>query len=85
MSLDGHEPLSGRRVLIVEDEYFLAHDIERSLQSLGAEVAGPVGYLQDGLAIVGHGAASLAAEARLLAAPVTLEQPAVVRFSCSSG
>ena len=30
---------------------------------------------QDGLAIVGHGAASLAAEARLLATPVTLEQP----------
>ncbi len=30
---------------------------------------------QDGLAIVGHGAASVAAEARLLAAPVTLEQP----------
>jgi histidine ammonia-lyase len=30
---------------------------------------------QDGLAIVGHGAASIAAEARLLAAPVTLEQP----------
>jgi len=30
---------------------------------------------EDGLAIIGHGAASLAAEARLLAAPVTLEQP----------
>ena len=30
---------------------------------------------EDGLAIVGHGAASLAAEARLLAMPVTLEQP----------
>jgi histidine ammonia-lyase len=30
---------------------------------------------EDGLAIVGHGAASLAAEARLLARPVTLEQP----------
>jgi histidine ammonia-lyase len=29
----------------------------------------------DGLAIVGHGAASIAAEARLLAQPVTLEQP----------
>jgi histidine ammonia-lyase len=29
----------------------------------------------DGLAIVGHGAASLAAQIRLLAAPVTLEQP----------
>jgi histidine ammonia-lyase len=33
------------------------------------------GSAEDGLAIVGHGAASLAAEARLLAAPVTLEQP----------
>jgi histidine ammonia-lyase len=30
---------------------------------------------EDGLAIIGHGAASIAAEARLLAAPVTLEQP----------
>jgi histidine ammonia-lyase len=30
---------------------------------------------EDGLAIVGHGAASVAAEIRLLAAPVTLEQP----------
>ena len=30
---------------------------------------------QDGLAIVGHGAAAIAAQARLLAAPVTLEQP----------
>jgi DNA-binding response OmpR family regulator len=52
VNLDGHEPLSGRRVLIVEDEYFLANDIERSLQSLGAEVAGPVGYLRDGLTIL---------------------------------
>jgi len=30
---------------------------------------------EDGLAIIGHGAASIAAEARLLAAPVSLEQP----------
>ncbi|MET0818997.1 MAG: aromatic amino acid lyase [Solirubrobacteraceae bacterium] len=33
------------------------------------------GAAEDGLAVVGHGAASLAAELRLLAAPVTLEQP----------
>ena len=33
------------------------------------------GAPEDGLAILGHGAASIAAEARLLAAPVTLEQP----------
>jgi len=30
---------------------------------------------EDGLAVVGHGSTALAAEARLLAAPVTLEQP----------
>ena len=30
---------------------------------------------EDGLGIIGHGAASVAAEARLLAAPVSLEQP----------
>jgi histidine ammonia-lyase len=42
---------------------------------LPAGLRGDVGSAQDGLAIVGHGAASLAAEARLLAAPVTLEQP----------
>jgi DNA-binding LytR/AlgR family response regulator len=52
VSLDGHQPLSGQRVLIVEDEYFLANDIELGLRSLGAEIAGPVGYLEDGLAIL---------------------------------
>ncbi len=30
---------------------------------------------EDGLAVIGHGATALAAESRLLAAPVTLEQP----------
>jgi CheY-like chemotaxis protein len=34
--------LSGRRVLIVEDEYFLADDLGRALTQLGAEVLGPV-------------------------------------------
>ena len=42
---------------------------------LPAGLRGDSGSARDGLAIVGHGAASLAAEARLLAAPVTLEQP----------
>lgn len=46
------KPLAGRRVLIVEDEYFLADDIERGLRSLGAEVAGPVNHLQDGFDIL---------------------------------
>ena len=33
--------LSGKRVLLVEDEYFLAEDMSRSLRSSGAEVLGP--------------------------------------------
>jgi hypothetical protein len=39
--LHEHAPLMGRRILVVEDEYFLADDIRRALQSLGAEIAGP--------------------------------------------
>src|SRR3712207_2858614 len=34
--------LAYRRVLIVEDEYFLADDMAQVLQKLGAQVVGPV-------------------------------------------
>jgi len=40
-------PLAGRHVLVVEDEYFLADDIVRALQALGAGVLGPCGELED--------------------------------------
>jgi len=40
-------PLAGCRVLVVEDEYFLADDIARALQALGAGVLGPCGELED--------------------------------------
>ncbi len=45
-------PLSGRRVLVVEDEYFLADDIAQALQALGARVVGPFGELREASAIV---------------------------------
>jgi len=48
-------PLSGRRVLVVEDEYFLADDISRALRSVGADVAGPVGDVGDALRILYDG------------------------------
>jgi CheY-like chemotaxis protein len=41
-SLAGTPTLSHRRVLVVEDEYFLADEMARALQTLGAEVVGPV-------------------------------------------
>lgn len=35
------EPLSGRRVLVVEDQYFIADDIRGLLVDAGASVIGP--------------------------------------------
>jgi DNA-binding NtrC family response regulator len=49
--MSGHEhnpaasALSGARILIVEDEYFLAEDLAAALKLAGAEVIGPVGSL----------------------------------------
>lgn len=51
----GRVPLSGRRILVVEDEYFLADDISRALRSAGADIAGPVGELDDALPILNSG------------------------------
>jgi CheY-like chemotaxis protein len=48
-------PLSGRRILVVEDEYFLADDMSRAFRSCGAEVAGPVGDMEDALRILHDG------------------------------
>ena len=38
---EGSGPLTGRRVLVIEDEYFLADDIVQALTALGARVVGP--------------------------------------------
>jgi CheY-like chemotaxis protein len=45
-------PLTGRRVLVVEDEYFLADDIVQTLTALGARVVGPYGDLDEATAVV---------------------------------
>jgi DNA-binding response OmpR family regulator len=42
--------LAGKRILVVEDEYFIASDLKRALVEHGAVVVGPVGDLNDGLA-----------------------------------
>ena len=44
--------LAGRRVLVVEDEYFLADDISRALRSAGADVVGPTADIEDALRIL---------------------------------
>lgn len=45
-------PLRGRRILVVEDEYMLAMDLERELQDAGAQVLGPVPSVAAALQLV---------------------------------
>jgi DNA-binding response OmpR family regulator len=40
------EPLHGMRVLVVEDEYYMADDLVRALESAGATAVGPFGSVQ---------------------------------------
>jgi len=48
--LKGDEPqLTGCRVLLVEDGYFVADDLRRALERCGAEVIGPVPTLDRAL------------------------------------
>lgn len=44
--------INGRRILIVEDEYLVADDLARDLRMLGAEVVGPIGTLDEALALL---------------------------------
>ena len=41
--------LAGRKVLVVEDAFYLAMDVKASLEGVGAEVVGPFAELADAL------------------------------------
>ena len=44
--------LAGRRVLLVEDEYFIADELQRMFEESGAEVLGPVASVQGALDLI---------------------------------
>lgn len=44
--------LASRRVLLVEDEYFIAAELHTALASRGAEVVGPAATVTDALALI---------------------------------
>jgi DNA-binding response OmpR family regulator len=44
--------LHGRRVLLVEDEYFIANEMARNLQEVGVEVVGPVANIEDAITLI---------------------------------
>jgi CheY-like chemotaxis protein len=48
-------PLQGKRVLVVEDEYLIADDLVRALTALGARIVGPAGSLEQGLDLARSG------------------------------
>ena len=47
--MPGALPLAGCRVLVLEDEYYIAADLEATLSSAGAKVVGPISELSKAL------------------------------------
>ena len=47
--------LHGERVLVVEDEFFIADDLARDLTAQGAEIVGPVGTAQQAMRLLDGG------------------------------
>ncbi len=52
---DRHKVLEGKRILVVEDEYMIAHDIVHELEALGATVAGPCATVPRALKVLADG------------------------------
>ena len=55
------DDLRGRRILVVEDDFFLAEDLRQELVSRGAEVLGPVSSVSDALDLLATDAPPAAA------------------------
>jgi CheY-like chemotaxis protein len=52
--------LAGARILVVEDEYFVAQDLRNALQQVGAVVLGPVAEAGAAMELLGRGAVDAA-------------------------
>ena len=51
----GAGQLAGVRVLVVEDEYYIADDLRRGLSGVGAKIIGPVGSVAQAEAAIEEG------------------------------
>jgi DNA-binding LytR/AlgR family response regulator len=49
---DAHQPFTGRRVLIVEDELLIALELKYIVEQLGAGVVGPAGSAEGALQLL---------------------------------
>jgi DNA-binding response OmpR family regulator len=50
-----NELLKGQRILIVEDNFYMALDLGQMIEDLGGEVVGPAGRLAEGLTLAKSG------------------------------
>lgn len=48
--------MDGRKILVVEDDFFIAEDIAESLRQFGAEVIGPAASVAEALDLASRGA-----------------------------
>jgi CheY-like chemotaxis protein len=46
------QPIAGHRVLLVEDDYFIATNMQSEFEHVGAQVLGPVPSVQAALALI---------------------------------
>jgi len=49
------KPFAGRRILIVEDEYFLADDLANEFARQGADIIGPLSEIADAIDLLNSG------------------------------
>jgi CheY-like chemotaxis protein len=52
--VSGTAPLGGRRILVVEDDYLVAQVLVALLEDAGAEVVGPIGWIDEAIAFIEH-------------------------------
>ena len=50
--VDPDPAVRGRRILVVEDDYMLARELQQELEDAGTEVLGPVPTVEDALALL---------------------------------
>lgn len=53
--MPGETPIQGKRILLLEDDYYLASDASAILKDAGAEIVGPFGRAEDALDALENG------------------------------
>ena len=57
--MEPDEALRGRRILVVEDDYLVAQSISEVLRAAGAEVSGPIGWIDEAVDFIEHHASAI--------------------------